>query len=106
MQSNELPSDYVLANGPDGLMQALESFLSAAQQDPAFISDDHYILYQLGDQKSLIKVDMTQRPYHFYYRDLLGRPATRAVKDTIAHFLWEKCGEKELYLQGLTRDTL
>lgn len=37
---------------------------------------------------------MTQTPYHFTYSDLLGRPATNAVKDTIANFLWEKCGEE------------
>jgi hypothetical protein len=38
----------------------------------------------------------------FWYCDLLGRPITKAVKHTIADFLWEKCGEKEKQLKELT----
>lgn len=102
MLGNELPPDYEVAEGPDGLMSVLEGLQAKASQDPAFISQDHFILYQLGSQKSIINVDMTQTPYHFTYNDLLGRPATNAVKETIARFLWEKCGEKERYLKELT----
>ncbi len=83
-------------------MSVLEALLHKAKQDPAFINQDHYILYQLGNQRSLIKVDMTKTPYHFTYNDLLGRPATNMVKDTIASFLWEKCGEKERYSREST----
>lgn len=101
MLSNELPPDYDIAEGPDGLMSVLEGLLAKANQDPAFIAQDHFILYQLGNQKSIIKVDMTQTPYHFIYNDLLGRPATNVVKDTIVRFLWERCGEEERYLKEL-----
>ena len=102
MRSNELPTEYELAEGPEGLMTFLEGLSTKAQQDPEFKFREHYVLYQLGSQKSLIKVDMTQPPYQFTYSDLLGRPATNAVKETIARFLWEKCGEKERYLKELT----
>lgn len=99
MQRNGLPSEYERADGPDGLKTTLEHLHSQALQDPSFAERDHFILYELGDQKSLIKIDMQQMPYHFTYDDLLGRPATNVVKDTIARFLWEKCGEKERYLK-------
>lgn len=92
---NEWPFEYVLANGPDGLAKVLDSFLARCEKDPDFAIQEHYILYQLGSQKSLIKTDMSEKPFHFWYYDLLGRPATNAVKETIGRFLWEKGGEKE-----------
>lgn len=93
----QAPEEYIVAEGPDGLSKVLESFLNRAQEDEGFAMNGHYILYRLGDQKSLIKVDMSNKPYKFYYYDLLGRPITKAVKNTIVHFLWEKCGLKEEY---------
>lgn len=107
MDSNdfEIP-DHTAADGPEGLMAVLESFLQQAEQDSEFRAKEHYIMYRLRDQKSLIKVNLSTRPYQFHYYDLLGRPATKAVKDTIAEFLWEKCGEKEHYLEESGRDQL
>jgi len=98
MQDNLLPSNYILAEGPEGLNKVLDELLEKSDQDPIFATSEHYILYQLRDQKALIKVDTSKKPFHFWYYDLLGRPATRLVKATIAEFLWEKCGAKELYL--------
>lgn len=95
MQIFKLPEKYDIANGLDGLAALLDQLLLQAKQNPNTITPDHYILYQLGNQKSLIKVDMTTSPFHFMYDDLLGRPATNGVKETIGRFLWEKCGEKE-----------
>lgn len=105
MDSNEfeLP-EHTVANGPEGLKEVLEAFLQQAERDPEFRTQEHYILYQLKDQKSLIKVDMSARPFQFWYYDLLGRAATNAVKDTIADFLWEKGGEKERYIEESRRD--
>lgn len=97
MNENEWPFEYVLANGPEGLAKVLEGFLERCQQDPEFKAKEHYILYQLGNQRSLIKTDMSEQPFHFWYYDLLGRPATKAVKETIGRFLWEQGGEKERY---------
>jgi hypothetical protein len=90
---------YLIAEGPIELSAVLNNLLEKAQQDSSFAMADHYVLYQLGSQQSLIKVDLSQRPFQFWYYDLLGRPATAAVKKTIAQFLWDKCGEAELYLQ-------
>lgn len=100
MEDTELPP-HIIAEGPDGLMTVLNDFLEKSEHDPDFSKQDHYILYQLNQQKALIKVDMAQKPFHFWYYDLLGRPATKAVKETIGRFLWEKCGERENYLTEL-----
>jgi hypothetical protein len=103
MQENELAllKNYLPALGPAGLRQVLDNLLEHAKEDPAFAAKEHFILYQIGDQKSLIKVDMSEEPILFWYFDLLGRPATRIVKKTIFDFLWEKCGIREKYLQNL-----
>lgn len=90
--------EFVMADGPHGLMKVLENLLHQSEQDEAFRAQEHYIMYQLKDQRSLIKVDMSERPFQFWYYDLMGRPATTAVKEVIAEFLWEKCGEKQRYL--------
>lgn len=104
MESNEFViPDHTVADGPQGLMEVLDSFLHQARQDAAFRAQDHYIMYRLKDQKSLIKVNMSEHPYQFWYYDLLGRPATNAVKDTVAEFLWEKCGERERYITAAGR---
>lgn len=100
MQRDEFEglSDFIPAQGPEGLRDVLDDLLEKSR-DPVFAAEPHYIKYQLGGQKSLIKVDMSEKPYLFWYCDLLGRPITKAVHYTIADFLWEKGGEKEKYLQ-------
>lgn len=95
----EIPSNYIVAEGPDGLYQVLNELLDKAKSDAVFASQEHYIMYQIGNQKSLIKVDTNIIPFRFWYNDLMGRPATTIVKETIGRFLWEKCGEKEKYMQ-------
>jgi hypothetical protein len=102
MMSKDLAFQYDIADGPRGLRDLLDGYLARAQNDRNFANVGHYILYQLGDQRSLIRVDTSDVPFHFRYCDLLGRPATKAVKDTIARFLWEKCGEKERYMKELS----
>ena len=99
MDNQDTPSQYLIAEGPGGLQSVLNQLLQKSQQDAVFAASDHYVLYQLNEQQSLIKIDMSQRPFQFWYYDLLGRPATEAVKNVIADFLWEKCGESTLYLQ-------
>jgi hypothetical protein len=103
MQSDELDySNYLTAQGPEGLRQILDDLLEKSIKDAAFATEPHLIQYLLGNQRSLIKVDMSEKPYLFWYCDLLGRPVTKAVQYAIADFLWEKCGEKERCLQELT----
>ena len=101
-ENDELASQYIVAQGPDGLSSVLSDILTKALSDSHFAATPHYILYQLKNQKSLIKADMSEKPFQFWYYDLLGRPAPNNVKETIARFLWEKCGEKEQYLQEVS----
>lgn len=101
MERNELNKDYIPAHGPDGLREALDNLLARANADPEFAAAQHFILYELGNQKSLIRVDTTQQPFYFWYYDLLGRPITKNVKDIIAEFLWDKCGERERYFREI-----
>lgn len=98
---NDLGFQYEIAHGPQGLREVLDNYVVKSQADPKFAGVGHYILYQIGDQRSLIRVDTSEMPFHFRYCDLLGRPATKSVKDTIAKFLWEKCGERERYTKPL-----
>lgn len=98
----DIPHDHIIAEGPESLMQVLTELLEKSKSDHAFARKDHFILYQLGNQKSLILVDSSELPFQFWHYDLMGRPATVAVKDTIKRFLWEKCGERESVLQELS----
>lgn len=94
--------DYIIAEGPEGLDRVLTELLEKSKADPIFASQEHYVMYQLGNQKSLIKVDTNQTPFKFWYYDLMGRPATIIVKEAIARFLWDKCGLREEYFQETT----
>lgn len=88
---------YIVAHGPEGLEQVLYELLEKSEVDPALKTKAHYVLYELGNQKSMIKVDMSVWPVVFWHYDLLGRPATNAVKDILSRVAWEKGGEKEWY---------
>ncbi len=99
MQEEELGLPCIIAEGPEGLAKVLDDLLAEKQFSAENQRIEHYILYRLGDQRSLIKVDISEQPFMFWYYDLLGRSPTNAVKDTIASFAWEKGGEKERYLR-------
>lgn len=96
-----LEAPYLLADGPEGLRKTLEEILAKVQEDKDYAVNGQFILYRLGNQRSVIKVDLRSRPIKFWYNDLLGRPATQTVKKTIALFLMEKCGEKAENLKDL-----
>jgi hypothetical protein len=98
---SELLTDAISAQGPDGLKQALEQLLERTKRD-LLGPKEFIVIYQLGNQRSIIKIDFNQQPCHFWYQDLLGRPITKAVESTIAEFLWTKCGEKERYLKEIS----
>ena len=87
--------------GPSGLQQALEDLYKKVKNDPEFAANEHYIMYTLSNQQSLIKVDMSQRPFQFWYKDILGRPATAtpSVMKTIENFLAEKGEIQDFTLQ-------
>jgi hypothetical protein len=90
---------YIVARGPEGLEQVLESLLERSKTDETLKAKAQYVLYELGNQKSMIKIDMSVWPVVFWHYDLLGRPATNAVKEILSRFAWEKCGEKEWYFK-------
>ncbi|OGT64188.1 MAG: hypothetical protein A3J38_02305 [Gammaproteobacteria bacterium RIFCSPHIGHO2_12_FULL_45_9] len=95
MQASPMAANYRVVDGPEGLASALTDLFEQSKNDPVFAAEGHYLLYQLGQQKSLIKVDMSVQPFQFWYYDLLGRPATAAVKETVASFLLDKASERE-----------
>ncbi|OGT46595.1 MAG: hypothetical protein A3E83_07290 [Gammaproteobacteria bacterium RIFCSPHIGHO2_12_FULL_41_20] len=95
MQGSQANPGYDTVIGPEGLERALMDLYEQSQKDPVFAAEGHYIIYQFGQQKSLIKIDMSAHPYKFWYYDLWGRPATSVVKETIAQFLLDKESEKE-----------
>ena len=97
LTDQEILKKYIHANGAVELRNVLEDLLEKSKKNS---SDrrEHYIYYYVGEQQSLIKADFSEEPIMFCYLDLLGRPATRIVKQTIADFLWEKCGEREKVL--------
>jgi len=103
MHGNELEilKNHLIAQGPEGLRQVLDTLLEKSLQDSGFAAEPHFVKYQLGQQESFLKVDMSEKPYLFWYCDLQGRPVTKAIQTVIADFLWEKCGEKEKCLQEL-----
>jgi hypothetical protein len=98
----ETSTSYVIAAGPDGLKDVLNELLEKSRQDPLFARQEHHVLYQLGNQKTMIRIDTDQAPFKFWCYDLLGRPITVVLKNTLADFLWEHWGEKELRLQDVT----
>lgn len=95
---------YIVAQGPEELEKILNQLLEKNKLDLNRQQKEEFILYELGYQKSMIKMDMAEWPVVFWHYDLLGRPATSVVKDIIARFAWEKCGEKEWYFneKGMT----
>ena len=102
----EMEMGFIVAQGPQGLEQVLNELLEKSKSDATFKEQPHYVLYELGNQKSLIKMDLNEKPVMFWHYDLLGRAATSVVKDVLARFAWERCGEKEMYLkeQGANND--
>lgn len=90
---------YVVAQGPEELEKVLTELLEKSKTDSILKAKAQYILYELGNQKSMIKMDLSEWPVAFWHYDLLGRAATSTVKDVISRFAWEKCGEKEWYFK-------
>jgi hypothetical protein len=95
----DIAKNYVIAEGASGLKDVLIELLQHSQIDPSFAQQEHHVLYKLGNQKTMIRVDTEQAPFKFWCYDLLGRALTLPVKDTLADFLWENWGEKNNHFQ-------
>ena len=58
-------------------------------------AEEHYIKYQFNECQSLIKVDMREQPFQFWFYDLQKRPALQKNhKKIISEFLAEH-GQKD-----------
>ena len=93
----DVPFQHDTVDGSKELTRLLCDYLEWSRQDQSFANNDHHILYRCGDQASLIRVETRAIPFSLYYCDLSGRPAPRVVKEAVARFLWDRCGEKEKY---------
>lgn len=98
----QTPESYIIAEGPEGLTKILEELLEKTKQDPGFAKQEHHVLYQLGSQKSMIRIDTDQTPFKFWCYDLMGRPITLPMKEVLTRFLWKHWGEKAVSLQEVT----
>lgn len=102
MHSKELEGleNFTTVISPAGLRAELDSLLEKASHDAAFAAESHYVKFQLGGLQSFIRIDMSDKPFLFWYCDLDERAVSPAVRNVIADFLWEKGGEKEKYLDA------
>jgi len=85
--------EYTTVTGPVELRAELERLL-------AFRNEPHFVQFQLGALQAFIKIDMSDKPFLFWYCDLNERAVSPAVRHAIADFLWEKGGEKEKYVNA------
>lgn len=81
---DNIEGPYYRAIGSQELEQVLATLLENAQRDLHFAKKIHTILYEFGQQRSLIKVDFHQRKA--WYNDLLGRPAPLIIKDAFSKY--------------------
>lgn len=87
MTNVKLPT-MLEAEGPDNLSRALD-----AVYEKNHTTEDNYILYRMGSQLSLLRVDLSQKPCHIWYCDSDHRPATSSVLKVIEAFLENKFGQ-------------
>ncbi len=96
------PEDYIIAEGPEGLKKVLNDLWEEVEHNPNSAKQEHYILYQLSSQKSLIKIETDQMPFKFWCYDLMGRPITLPMREVLSQFLEEHWGKENLRLQDVT----
>lgn len=72
---------YEIAEGPEALAALLDKLLEKYHQKNDSSENEYYILYKIGEQRSLIKVDISTMPFYFWFYDLLARPPTSSVKE-------------------------
>lgn len=68
-------------------LQGLKSLL--AQYMRSMTKEQQFILYKIGEQESLMRVDFSKQPYQVYYNDKLGRPAPFALKIAVTEIMSE-----------------
>ncbi len=88
---------HTVVEGPEALTAALNQLWQACQNSPVLASEDHYLLYQRGKQQSVLKVDVQQKPFQFWYCDRDGRPMPRSITQALATFAWENGVNKDNY---------
>lgn len=96
MALGRLPNHTVVA-GPEALKAALVRLWEACQNSPEIAKQDHYLLYQRGNQQSVLKIELNKKPFQFWYCDRDGRPMMPLMKRELANFTWENGVSKEKY---------
>lgn len=94
----EILPQYTPAIGQDGLADALNHLRQESDRDPEFARQDHYLLFRkdtnASTYESVIKADLSERPFQFWHFNTHFLPAIEVIKDTIKKFL-ESCGQTE-----------
>lgn len=79
---------YLIAKGPEDL----ERVLNDVWRNPDLKSQSQNILYSLGQQLALIKVDFSSKEAKVWHVDVtvpFARPATQSIKDAVNNFGFE-----------------
>lgn len=79
--------DYIPVQGLDHLSETLEMLYFKIKANPTLSSEDKYVLFQLGNQKSLLRITFAEEMPHFAYFDLFERPMTKNIKTVLINFL-------------------
>jgi hypothetical protein len=106
MDSNK--PDYIEASGQQGLRDVLDALQHLVTNDAEYRSKQHLIKYRFGDRTSILKVDMSEKPYQFWYFNLdMRRALEGADKNVIADFLKANGQQEtiEVYFHDLYENT-
>jgi hypothetical protein len=96
--------DIIKAHGPDELIQSLEGLYERANRDARFAAQPHYVLFQIGQQSSLLRFDIHKRKvYHF---NIDGYAATAPVKVAVQQFLEKAGGTLEADFHDISREEM
>ena len=99
-------SKYITVHGIPALAAQLDAIHREAQTNPVSRPEPVFILYESLQQKSMIKVDLSQKPYLIGYDDQMGRPMPSAIKEVFAQFLTNSCGINGLLKEKDPNDEL
>lgn len=88
-----------VVQGPEELASTLREIKQRAAADPQFALEKHVIPYRVGNLDATVTEHTSQTPIRVEYFDPKMRPAPMPVKEMIAKFFWDECGERDRYLQ-------
>lgn len=84
------PTDYTVAEGLDGLQHTLVDLIDHARRGSLGDNQTQYVLYRLGQQQSLLRIDLNTAPMQLWFYDLDGRPASSGLVSALGKVFWEQ----------------